>query len=341
MKEKKIAVVTVTSMNGDNGGAERLYDGLVETLNSLGVITEKIALESDESCFDSIKETYLKFYDLELSAYDAVISTKAPSYVIRHPNHICYLIHTMRVFYDIYETEFTDRKEELENQRKFIHNLDSKALDPTRIKKIFTIGHEVSNRLGRYNQIESVVLHPGLTFDQFKSGNFQNYLFMPGRLHRWKRVDLIIKAMKYVKCDIQLKIAGSGEDQESFEAMARGDHRIEFLGRISDQDLVSYYSNALAVPFVPLMEDYGYVTLEAFRSKKPVITCTDSGEPTHFVHDGISGLICLPDPKEIAKGIEWLYEHPLMAEEMGKAGYHSIKHISWENVGKKLVEAFQ
>jgi len=35
-----------------------------------------------------------------------VISTKAPGYMIRHRNHICYLQHTMRVFYDMFDVEF-------------------------------------------------------------------------------------------------------------------------------------------------------------------------------------------------------------------------------------------
>ena len=277
MIAKNIAVVTVTSMSSETGGAERLYDGLINILNSLGVDADRIALESDESCFESIKETYLRFYDIDLSKYDGVISTKAPSYIIRHPNHICYLIHTMRVFYDMFDIEFSHKSEKLEKQRKFIQMLDRKALDFPRTKRIFTIGNEVSNRLFKYNGLKSVVLHPGLTFDNFKNGSYKNYLFLPGRLHRWKRVDLVIRAMKYVNRDIHLKIAGTGEDEEMLKSLSAEDPRIEFLGRVSDKDLVSLYSHALAVPFMPLMEDYGYVTLEAFRSRKPVITCIDSG----------------------------------------------------------------
>ena len=341
MSKKSIAVVTVHSMNGEAGGAERLYEGLIDVLNALGFKADRVSLESDENCFEAIQETYLRFYDLDLSKYDGVVSTKAPSYIIRHPNHVCYLIHTMRVFYDMFDNEFPWGDDELKQQRKFIHLLDKKALCYPRTKIILTIGNEVSKRLYKYNGLESEVLHPGLTFRDFQSGSYKNYIFLPGRLHRWKRVDLIIKAMKLVQRPIFLKIAGTGEEGEKLRQLANGDAKIEFLGHVSDHELVSLYADALAVPFVPLREDYGYVTLEAFHSKKPVITCSDSGEPAYFVKEGETGFVSPPNPAEIAKRIECLFDNPTIAAEMGARAYKSIQHITWENVGSQLIEALK
>lgn len=335
----KIAVIAVASKTGEKGGAERFYEGLVNALNSTGVNTDIISMVSDESSFDAIKETLLNFYDLDLSAYDGVISTKSPSYFVKHKNHVCYLVHTMRIYYDIFEKEFPYPTAELLEQRKFITTLDSAVLSYPRVKKIYTIGNTVTNRLLQYNNLKSVVLYPALSYDKFKAGEYKSYLFMPGRLHRWKRVDLIIKAMKYVQRPIMLKISGIGEEEEKLHEIAKKDKRIEFLGRVSDEELTDLYANTLGVPFVPLNEDYGYITLEAFKSKKPVITCVDSGEPTFFVKDTINGFICKPDPKEIAKKIEFLYDNRDKAKEMGEHGYHSIAHITWENVAKELLNA--
>ena len=55
--------------------------------------------------------------------------------------------------------------------------------------------------------------------------------------------------------------------------------RVRFLGEIDDDTLIELYANALAVVYPPFDEDFGYVTLEAFLSKKPVITTSDAGEP--------------------------------------------------------------
>jgi glycosyltransferase involved in cell wall biosynthesis len=57
-------------------------------------------------------------------------------------------------------------------------------------------------------------------------------------------------------------------------------------GPITERQLIDLYAGALAVVFPPFDEDYGYVTLEAFLARKPVITTTDAGGPLEFVEDG-------------------------------------------------------
>lgn len=337
----KIAVIGTSSKSGDQGGAENFYKGLVSALIEHNVDAELICPISDETNFETIKETYLNFYDLDLSKYDGVISTKAPSYIIKHRNHICYLIHTMRVFYDMFESEFPYPSPELIKQKNFIIKLDSAALRYPRVKKIFSIGHEVTKRLLKFNQLKSEVLHPALLFDNFKCGEYHEYFFLPGRLHRWKRVDLAIRAIVLSKKPFQLKIAGVGEDETYYRKVANNDSRIEFLGRVTDEQLIDLYSNALAVPFTPIHEDYGYVTLEAFKSCKPVITCNDSGEPSHFVKNFINGFVCDPTPEAISEKMDYFFTHRDRAAEMGLNGKTTIEHITWKNIAMRLIQSLE
>jgi glycosyltransferase involved in cell wall biosynthesis len=336
VKPYRVAVIAVRPIGGEVGGAERFYEGLTAALNTAGVQADLVNIVSDESCFESIEETYLRCYDLDVSTYDGVISTKAPTYLVRHPNHICYLVHTMRVFYDMFEQEFPHPTPELLKQRALIHQLDTAALQYPRTKKIFVIGQEVRNRLRHYNGLDAEVVHPALAFDGFRCASY-DYIFMPGRLHRWKRVDLIIEAMRSVDRPVLLKIAGTGEDEPQFRQLAKNDERIVFLGRVSDQALLDGYAEALVVPFVPIREDFGLVTLEAFRSCKPVITCTDSGEPSHLVVEEGSGFVCSPEPREIAAKVVYLYDHPDVARTMGARGATSIQHMTWANVAARLL----
>ncbi len=335
--DKNVAVLVAGSTSGELGGAERLYQGLVDGLRKIGCIVEVISVPADESTFENIVKNYAYCNALDLSKYDIVISTKTPTYAVIHPCHIMYLIHTVRVFDDMFYENFPNANLEHYSQRSKLHILDTKAI--TGVKAKFAIGHEVANRLYRWRGIRPEVIHPPLGLDGFRCDGQSDYFFLPGRLHVWKRVDLIINAIKLSTKPLKLIITGTGEAENDLKELAGSDQRIKFLGRVSDEKLVELYANSLAVPFVPKREDYGYITLEAFASSKPVVTCCDSGEPTYFVKHRKNGLVCQPSPDSLCKALEWIYEHRDEAQSMGEEGKARVSSMSWTAVATQLVQA--
>ena len=69
--------------------------------------------------------------------------------------------------------------------------------------------------------------------------------------------------------------------------------------------------------FPPFQEDYGFVTVEAFASRRPVDHLPDSGGPAELVEDGLSGFVCEPTPESIALAMRRLADDPSLAERMG------------------------
>ena len=336
----KLALVVAVMRSGERGGAEALYDGLERGLRRVGHDVDRIEIALDESSFDRILESYVRCNDLDLRGYDGVISTKAPTYMVRHPHHVSYLVHTIRVFYDMFAPEYGDGTPEQHRQRRVIHAFDRHGMHPDRILRQFAIGHTPYRRLRAadpfWERVPFEALHLPPAIGGFREPGPGRYVFLPGRLHRWKRVHLLIEAFKRVRTDIPLKIAGTGEDEERLRRAAAGDPRIEFLGRVDDGTLLDLYAGALVVPFVPVDEDYGLVTIEAFLSKKPVITCSDSGEPTEIVRDGVSGFVVEPTAGAIAAKIEMLIEQPELAAVMGARGFEAVRHITWADVAARL-----
>jgi glycosyltransferase involved in cell wall biosynthesis len=328
----RIGILTVRSRAGEEGGAERFFAGLHRGFVDAGFAADLVAIPSDESTFEAIEETYLRCYDFDATAFDAVVSTKAPTYLVRHPNHVCYLVHTIRVFYDMFDSAFEGGGRRVQAQRRLVQRLDTLALSRPRTRSVFAIGHEVARRLDRHNGIEATVLHPPVGLDALHAGPFGDYVLLPGRLHRWKRVQLEIAAMRHVARPLRLLIAGSGEDEDALRASAAADERIVFLGRVPDDELVELYANALAIAFVPLREDYGYVTVEAFRSGKPVVTCTDSGEAALLVEHERTGLVVAPDARTIASAFERLHDDRGLAHALGAAAHARERTIRWDRV---------
>ncbi len=334
----KVAIITVRSASGEAGGAERLYDALVEAFCQAGHEAQEVPVVADESTFEQIKRNYLTCYDLDLSAFDMVVSTKAPTWMVRHPRHVCYLVHTIRVFYDMFDSVFPNAGPEHKAQRDLIHQLDTRALSPPHCRGVFSIGNEVSHRLRQWNGLEAEALHPPLWGGDFHAGAFGDYLLLPGRLHPWKRVDLVIRAMRHVRAPLRLVITGTGEAEQDLRTLANGDPRIEFRGRVSDAELVELYAGAYAIPFTPMREDYGYVTLEAFASAKPVVTCRDSGEAAAIVRATMAGYVCPPDPQVLGEHFDMLWQDRERTMALGHAGHAWVTRLSWRAVVDRLVE---
>jgi glycosyltransferase involved in cell wall biosynthesis len=116
-----------------------------------------------------------------------------------------------------------------------------------------------------------------------------------------------------------------------------GADRVAFLGAVSDDELLDLYAGALAVVYAPFDEDYGYVTLEAFLSAKPVITATDSGGVLEFVEDGVNGCITDPSPEALAAAMAALDDNRSRTASLGEAGMARARQVTWDGVVERLV----
>ena len=86
--DKRVAILAAGSVSGEMGGAERFYGGLNTALLEAGCDSELLIVPTDESNFESILRSYEFCREMDLLEYDLVISTKAPTFVAAHPNHL-------------------------------------------------------------------------------------------------------------------------------------------------------------------------------------------------------------------------------------------------------------
>ena len=182
----RVAVLAAGPRSGPKGGAERFFADLAAALSDQGCRTELISVPADEGSFEEIVNNYAAARKLDLAAFDMVVSTKAPTYAVNHPRHVLYLVHTVRVYDDMFSEVFRDADEARYRERCRIHELDFQAM--LQVKARFAIGHEVASRLFRWRGLTAEVMHPPLGPRGFRRGAVGDYFFLPGRLHPWKRV---------------------------------------------------------------------------------------------------------------------------------------------------------
>ena len=175
----------------------------------------------------------------------------------------------------------------------------------------------------------------------------EKFIFTIGRLTKFKRIDLIIRALALLRQEdirIRLIIGGDGEEKPNLMNLARKlrlSEQVEFTGRLSDEDVSKYMSRARIVVFPTTNEPFGFVPLEAMASGTPVIV-SDSGGPQETIINGETGLTFKADnPADLAHKIRLLWEDENLQAKMSVAARkHVEKRFSWDVTADTLYRIF-
>src|SRR5439155_19167387 len=127
---------------------------------------------------------------------DVVIATKFPTYFVRHPNKVTWLMHQYRAAYELCGTPYSEfgHTEADVNLRDRLIELDTQVLAES--KHLYTISRNIATRVAQYNGLAAEPLyHPPPLAGLLEPGPFGDYVLSVGRLELNKRVDLIIRAL--------------------------------------------------------------------------------------------------------------------------------------------------
>lgn len=344
----KTVVVCEAQVPFVHGGAELHVRGLVDNLRRRGYRAERVSVPYKWYPKEALLTQVAAWRMIDLSEsngerIDLAIGTKFPTYFARHPNKITWLFHQYRAIYDLCGTpysEFTHAEADVRLRDRLIE-LDTGALCESRA--IFSNARNTADRVLKFNGLTAEPLyHPPPLAGQLTAGRAGDYVLSVGRLEGNKRVDLIIRALPHVDRRWRLVIVGDGPLRRDLEALAASTGvagRVTFAGGVDEAALVALYAGAAAVVFPPFDEDYGYVTLEAFLARKPVVTTSDAGGPLEFVTDGVTGFVAAPDPESLGAAIAAAVGDTKRAAAMGEAGYERVRGISWDHVIDRLMQA--
>jgi glycosyltransferase involved in cell wall biosynthesis len=285
---------------------------------------------------------------LHLESADRMIAMKFPAYFVPHHSKVLWLLHQFRQAYDLWGTPHAELSDTPSGRRirRAIVAADETFLPEA--ERIYTNSTVTSDRLRRFNGLESEVLYPPLFEpDGFRSESYGDYIFAPSRLSAIKRQGLLVEAMAHVRSPVRLVVAGPPDEPVQLQRLERlvAEHglseRVELLGHwISEERKRQLFARALACAYAPYDEDsYGYVTLESFHARKAVVTCIDSGGTLELVHDGINGSVVEPTAEALARAFDELMEDKARAQSLGEAAFATLAEleISWDTVVERLL----
>jgi glycosyltransferase involved in cell wall biosynthesis len=330
----------------ERGGAEIFADDLVRELRERGHDAELVTIPFKWYPGERVlTQAFLwRLCDLEEAngrPIDVVIATKFPSYAVRHPRKVVWLLHQFRQAWDLDRTDlgqFSDDAPDRALRRKVLA-FERTALGEARA--IFATSRNVAKRLEESTGLTAELMpHPPASL-AYRCDGYDDFILSVNRLDRAKRIDLLLDAAARDP-SLRIVIAGDGPDRDRLEDLARRhglDGRATFAGRVSDAELANLYANCLGVFYAPVDEDFGMVPFEAFLAEKPVVTTTDAGGPLEIVRDRETGLVVEPRAEALMHACTWLREHPDEARALGLAGKEIASGVTWDACIERLLAA--
>ncbi|MDQ3142595.1 MAG: glycosyltransferase [Bacteroidota bacterium] len=259
----------------------------------------------------------LAFESFTFDEFDLVISvtSEAAKGIITKPGtiHICYCLTPTRYLWSGYEEYFKNAGLKVLTTPIVSSLRKWDLIASLRPDAYIGISKEVQSRIKKYYGRDSELVYPPVTLSparrtgsptslenpkseyrnpkQIQNTKYKiknnSYFLVVSRLSKftkYKRIDLVIKAANKLK--VPLKIIGEGSWRMDLEEMAGPS--VEFVGAVSDAELIEYYKNCKALIF-PGLEDFGLSMVEAQRFGKPVIAFRGGGA-AEIVSDEKTGL---------------------------------------------------
>ncbi len=239
------------------------------------------------------------FASLDLSEFDVVISSTnayhAKAVKVRPDAiHLCYCHTPARSLYG-FETQsgwqqnpWTHTLGEIANHWLRLRDFE----DAQAVTEILANSETVAKRIAKFWRRESTILNPPVVMiDQTEKRKLipndkRSYFLYVNRLHLTKHPEIAVQAA--IKKHWPLKIIGSGPMDEVLQKMiveAGQNETIQLLGKVSDEELMELYSNALALLYPVSDEDFGIVPVEAMALGTPVIAHRSGGPAETIIED--------------------------------------------------------
>jgi glycosyltransferase involved in cell wall biosynthesis len=111
----------------------------------------------------------------------------------------------------------------------------------------------------------------------------------------------------------------------------------EFVGRVSDDELIRLYRGASAFVDTSLYEGFGYQVLEAMASGAPVVASETTSIPEVV---GDAGLLCRPgDAEAFAAALRRVLGDETLAADLRERGLARAREFTWERTAQQLADA--
>lgn len=167
-------------------------------------------------------------------------------------------------------------------------------------------------------------------------------VFFLGRHEPRKGLAVLLDAMAELPPDVHLWVAGTGSQTEQLRHRTSGDERIEWLGRIDDEEAAARL-RAADVFCAPSRhgESFGVVLLEAMAAATPVVASDLPGYRTVAEHATHALLVPPDDATSLAAALRAVLDDPALASRLSDAGEGRAAEYAMDKLAERYVALYE
>lgn len=198
----------------------------------------------------------------------------------------------------------------------------------------------------RYLDGEYTVLYNGIETNRFNvpvvSRESSPTIFFCGRHEPRKGLEVLLETMELLPSNFRLWVASDGPELGRLESRYGNDKRIEWLGRITDEEKIRRL-NRTTFFCAPSLggESFGLVLLEAMASGACLVASDIDGYRQVARHE-LDGILVPPqDPRALADALISLWSDDSSRARLVASGYQRAAHFSMESLARHYVQIYE
>jgi phosphatidyl-myo-inositol alpha-mannosyltransferase len=167
-------------------------------------------------------------------------------------------------------------------------------------------------------------------------------IFFCGRHEPRKGLEILLEAMTALPPEVRCWVAGTGPDTARLTARYAGDPRIEWLGRISDEEKMARMRGA-SVFCAPSLggESFGVVLIEAMAARTPIVASDLPGYRNVARPGSDAVLVPAADPEALAAGLRTVVSDDAVADALRRSGAERADRFSMDRLAQRYLALYR
>lgn len=215
-----------------------------------------------------------------------------------------------------------------------------------RLDARIAVSKDAKDLVNSYLPAEYEVLFNGVEVDRYRHAEpfvaAGPTIFFCGRHEERKGLSVLLDAMAMLPPQVTCWVASDGPETAALKAIYGADPRIEWLGRVSDEDKIARLKGATVFCAPSLRgESFGVVLIEAMAAGTPVVASALAGYQ-NVATDGDTALLVAPgDVNGLADALGRVLFDTTLAERLRQAGDRRADDFSMAKLAERYVEIYR